>query len=123
EETAWRETQGAKPGIIEIERVREHETRRATNPLAARARGRVDSPRPFGLADHHSSIQESAPMASRCIRITISGTRCERDAQFPTNYCWQHQPDSGQTKPAGARATPRKPAEKKKPAARRGARR
>lgn len=59
-------------------------------------------------------------MASRCIRITTSGTRCVRDAQFPTNYCWQHQPDGDQTKPAGTRA--RKPA-KKKAAAKRGARR
>lgn len=59
-------------------------------------------------------------MASRCIRITTSGTRCERDAQFPTNYCWQHQPDTDQTKPAGTR--PRKPAQKKA-AAKRGARR
>lgn len=60
-------------------------------------------------------------MTSRCIRITTSGTRCVRDAQFPTNYCWQHQADSDQTKPAGTRATPRKPAAKKKTAARRGA--
>jgi hypothetical protein len=62
-------------------------------------------------------------MASRCIRITASGTRCVRDAQFPTNHCWQHQPDIEQTKPAGSRATPRKLAAKKKTAAKRGARR
>ncbi|MBX3624794.1 MAG: hypothetical protein KF892_07270 [Rhizobacter sp.] len=47
-----------------------------------------------------------------------------RDAQFPTNYCWQHQPDSEQTKPAGTRAGDhRQPATKKKAATKRGARR
>lgn len=63
-------------------------------------------------------------MASRCIRTTTSGTRCVRDAQFPTNYCWQHQPDSEQTKPASTRAGDhRQPVTNKKPATKRGAHR
>ena len=63
-------------------------------------------------------------MAKQCIEVTVAGYRCEREAQLPTRYCWQHQAGSAPVKTAiswqwvngGAGGKARKPAAKKAPA-------
>ena len=49
------------------------------------------SPKKSKVASTTSSSSSAEETVKRCAATTRKGTRCSRNAQPGSNYCWQHQ--------------------------------